>query len=896
MSTPADGAARRFATDPTHNVVLEASAGTGKTTVLVERYVNLLRAGVAPANILAITFTRQAAAEMRARILGALRREAAESAAGRARWNALRDRLGDVAVSTVDAFCLALLREFPLEADLDPDFDIADETELPGLVDESIALALDAAARRAERDPALAMLLARLGPGRCGEALRSLLERRLTAGEALQRSLQGAPADLDGEQACRRAAERLADCLAGLPAEFATLTDLAELHDTDVELLAADLRRAPAMVTAAPPAVRAWLERLRTAFLTRQGAPRKRFVVAAADAAARRRYGAAAGRVAPLVHDVLQAFDRDVNLVMARAVRTLFDLAVAQYEQVLRSRALLDFSGVLQRAVELLRRMDEFARSRFRLESRYHHVLVDEFQDTSRLQWELVSLLVRSWGEGSGLVEEAPLAPTIFVVGDRKQSIYRFRDADVATFGEATAAIAALRAGGEVRRSIAHSFRAVPELLGFVNDLFVEIGAAAEGRETFSYDEEDRFPVQVAAGGGDALGLVVAPGIEACADAVAAEVAALLDGAQVRPKDGGAPRGVRPEDVAVLFRTRESHREFERALSARGVRTYVYKGLGFADAEEVKDVRALIRFLARPSSELRAAALLRSRIARISDAGLLALAGGLSAALVDPDPPPGAASLDAEDRRVLDMARSGLREWMALTDRLPPAELLDHVLQSTAYAFELRGPNAAQAQANLRRLRGLVRRIQNRGYATMARVSEQIERLSAGMANAVVETVDAVSLMTVHAAKGLEFPIVFLVDLGRGTRLNEPPVRIVPDLGDGESLVAVWPHRSAGDDEERRRDFEETKRLLYVAATRARERLYLSAVVRDGAPAFNRGSFGSVLPDGFAAVFGQAAATPAGERVVWRGRSGAEHRLRVCAPEAPSPAAGANPR
>ena len=882
MSPPTDSAARRFATDPAHNVVLEASAGTGKTSVLVERYVNLLRAGVAPANILAITFTRQAAAEMRERIVGALRREAAESAAGRARWNELRDRLGDVAVSTVDAFCLSLLREFPLEADLDPDFGIADETEIPGLADEAVELALDAAARLAGRDPAVAMLLARLGWRRAGDALRSLLDRRVTAREALRSSLQGAPADLTGELACRHAATRIVDCLSDLHREVAPLIDLEESGDTAAAILAWDLQRASAMAAADPPTVRAWLERLRSAFLTRRGTARKRFPLAATDAALRRRYRQAAVLMAPRVREVLEAFDRDVNLVMTRAVRTLFNIVVAKYEQVLRSRALLDFSGVLQRAVDLLRRMDEFARSRFRLESRYHHVLVDEFQDTSRMQWELVSLLVRSWGEGSGLVEEAPLKPTIFVVGDRKQSIYRFRDADVATFREATAEIAALRAGGDVRRSITHSFRAVPELLGFVNDLFVEIGGDVQGRDPFRYDDEDRFPLDEPAPCGDALGLVAAPGIEACATAVAGEIAALLDAGQVRRKDGAGMRAIRPEDVAILFRTRESHREFERALAGMDVRTYVYKGLGFVDAEEIQDVRTLIRFLAQPSSELRAAALLRSRIARVSDGGLLALAGELSAALVGPVPSPRAASLDPGDQRVLALARRGLREWTVLVDRLPPAELLDHVLQSTAYAFELRGSNAAQAEANLRRMRSLVRRIQNRGYATMARVSDQIERLSAGMSNAVVEAFDAVNLMTVHAAKGLEFPVVFLVDLGRGTRLHEPPVRIVPDLADGESRVTVWPHRSAADEEERRRDFEETKRLLYVAATRARDRLYLSAVVKDAAPAFSRGSFGSVLPDRFAAVFEKAAATPAGGYVEWRGRSGAQHRLRVC--------------
>ena len=127
-----DAAARAFAVDPANNVVLEASAGTGKTTVLVSRYVNLLRAGVDPSNILAITFTRQAAAEMRERIIRQLRRSAGGPPADRDRWRGLRDRLGDIAISTIDAFCLSLLREFPLEADLDPGFGMTDETEAPG--------------------------------------------------------------------------------------------------------------------------------------------------------------------------------------------------------------------------------------------------------------------------------------------------------------------------------------------------------------------------------------------------------------------------------------------------------------------------------------------------------------------------------------------------------------------------------------------------------------------------------------------------------------------------------------------------------------------------------------------------------------------------------------------
>ena len=165
-------------------------------------------------------------------------------------------------------------------------------------------------------------------------------------------------------------------------------------------------------------------------------------------------------------------------MVLARGIRKMFAIALAQYKKALNDRSLLDFSDVLQHAVDLLGRMDEFSQSRYRLEGRYHHVLVDEFQDTSRKQWELISLLVKAWGEGLGLATQ----PSIFIVGDRKQSIYRFRDADVAVLKEAGVFIDALRPGSTARRSIARSFRAVPELLAFVNDLFAEMGRAAPPR------------------------------------------------------------------------------------------------------------------------------------------------------------------------------------------------------------------------------------------------------------------------------------------------------------------------------------------------------------------------------------------------------------------------------
>src|SRR4030095_15989798 len=143
---------------------------------------------------------------------------------------------------------------------------------------------------------------------------------------------------------------------------------------------------------------------------------------------------------APVIAEGLRAFRRDLNVVLSRGVWRVFAVTLNEYQRTLESHALLDFSGVLERAVKLLKDMDEFSQSRFRLEARYRHVLVDEFQDTSRAQWALVSHLVRSWSEGLGAAADG-LPPSIFIVGDRKQSIYGFRDADVTVLDEAAAFI-----------------------------------------------------------------------------------------------------------------------------------------------------------------------------------------------------------------------------------------------------------------------------------------------------------------------------------------------------------------------------------------------------------------------------------------------------------------------
>jgi ATP-dependent helicase/nuclease subunit A len=899
-----DADARAFAIDPRHNVVLEASAGTGKTSVLVTRYVNLLKAGVDPANILAITFTRKAAAEMRERIIRDLRIAAAKSEFDKARWQQLRDRLSEIAISTIDAFCLSLLREFPLEADVDPAFDLADETEVPRLISTALDRAMRIFVGRARTDSDVAVVLAQLGIARTREGLATLLDRRLVAWDALNRFLAKGPRNLTTTSVCRAAAVAMQDSLStiggGLPrflGEGPTTHPRYDLFLRGVRNLDALLQRGESGEEASDAAFRAVLDRVAGHFLTNEGTARKPGTAIPPykpehypSKDAMKRHRDMLFQTAPRVEQVMFAFNRDLNVVLARGIRRMFSIALEQYRQALEERSVLDFSDVLQRALELLRRMDEFSQSRFRLESRYHHVLVDEFQDTSRAQWELVSLLIQAWGEGLGIATN----PSIFIVGDRKQSIYRFRDADVAVLEEAAEHIGSLRPDSRVRRSIARSFRAVPELLQFINDVFSEISQPGQSADEFTYDERDRFPIDAVASGekavrGPVLGLAVADTPEACAAAVADEIVRLLADSTIRDKTTGLTRQTRPGDIAMLFRSRSSHREFERELGSRGIPTYVYKGLGFFDADEIKDLTALLRYLAEPSSSLRAAGLLRSRFIRLSDRGLATLAPNLSAAILAADPPAAVPSLDDEDRRVFAHARAHVPVWLAQVDRMTPSELLDRIVTESAYAFELDGVRRRQAWENVKKMRGLIRRIQNRGYATVPRIAAHLMSLTAGdESNAVVEALDAVNLMTVHASKGLEFPIVFVVNLAKGASGPPQPVRVVVGRNGSEARdpsVTVGPFLSETDEAERERERHETRRLLYVALTRARDRLYLGSTLKDGAMVPGRGSLAEVLPDSLKTLITRAqAAFNELETIGWSGISGHEYVWRLCRP------------
>ena len=894
LDLPPDQRARDFATEPGNDVVLEASAGTGKTRVLVDRYVRLIEAGVDPRHILAITFTRKAAAEMRERVLSALRRRAAEGAIDPKRWRQLRQRITEIQISTIDAFCFSLLREFPLEAGVEPGFDIADETEMGRFAREAMDRSLQVARNLLPEDEALRLLFTRVKGNVLRNAVEELLDRRHVALPAVASFVKRMPPE-STTGAADAFLDRLRDLLARSP-HRSGLLDCGPTGSAEFGWLRADLESLDQLSGAAAMArVQQLRHRLERYFLTKAGTPRLRTsfrVQQFRDKTAKDAHEAAVVGLAPQIAGSLDALARSVNALLARGLLRLLAIASGTYESLLEEHALLDFAGMLEKAVNLLSRQEEFARSRLKLQARHHHVLVDEFQDTSRLQWRLIELLVDAWGEGEGVAD----APTsIFIVGDRKQSIYRFRHAEVTLLDEAARKIAGLRPNRPVRQAITASFRAVPELLSFVNALASSTQSTGALPERFTYTERDRFPSPAVAPGAlrdgePVLGVIAETTMAQCASAVATEIDRLVGRFLVRDRHG-PPRPVRPDDVAILFRARAGHQLFETALEARGIRTYVYKGLGFFDAPEVQDLQALLRVLAQPDSNLRAAEILRSRLVRISDEGLALLAPGFAAALLDPDPA-AIDKLNSIDRSLLDRARSDFARWVALADRLPPSEVVDAVLSESAYAFEMRGRRLDQARENIKKVRSLIRRVESRGYATLGRIAEYFETLRTGdESHAILEASGCVNLMTMHAAKGLEFPIVFLVNLHMPGRGRGGGFTVVERGPAGEPEVTFSPNAATELEDER--DTEELRRLLYVGVTRARDRLYLAGELDNRGQLRRAGrSLANLLPPSLVALFGEAAADASRRDVTWTTEQGT-FTFGICRPsEAPAAAIG----
>jgi ATP-dependent exoDNAse (exonuclease V) beta subunit len=744
-------------------VFVSAGAGTGKTAVLVERVVRAVcDRGLDVDSILVITYTRRAAGELRTRIRAAL--------AERGRHDLARE-LDGAWISTIHGFCARLLRAYPLAAGLDPHFRELDEAQAAVLRSEAFGVAL--AEFCAGDDPQRLELLATYGSDRLRRMLTSVYETLRAAGRELDLAVAARPELGERVDELRIAATSLTSDPDATGAQRRTAAEL-------LELLGRDLRPDRLMSL--------------TGFKAR------------GDRAAA--YCEALAAVEQAALDEAAARDRAL-------LQELLTLFAERYAQAKARESALDFEDLQLEARELLRSQPEL---RERERARFHSILVDEFQDTNRLQTEIVDLLRTPQTE-------------LFFVGDEFQSIYGFRHADVQVFRERREAAAQ-------PLSLTLNYRSRPEVLAAVNELFgsdfggefQELAAAAEFP-----DPVFGHPVELLVTDKESYKDSGGHWRRGEARAVARRVRGLVD--------GGAAT---PGEIVLLFAAGTDAEWYEDELRRAGLPTYRATGKGYFGQQQVVDLLAYLRLLHNRYDDTALISVLASPFVGVSNDALALLRRvasrrplftGLEHAL-----PPG---LGERDERLMRAFRQRYDRLVEALPRLSLERLCEQVVAEHDYDLAVLAQwDGRRRYANLRKLARLARSYEElrgpdvEGFVRF--VAEQ-EAVGARELEAVAEEegADAVRLLTIHAAKGLEFKVVIVADAGRD-RVPPSPDEILA-LPDGRFGFRVADpvtakRRGAFDYEavkETRQEAEraERLRLYYVAMTRAKERLIVSGSV-----------------------------------------------------------------
>jgi ATP-dependent helicase/nuclease subunit A len=751
------------AVEASGEVFVSAGAGTGKTAVLVERVVRAVtERGLDVDSILVITYTRRAAGELRTRIRAAL--------AERGRHDLARE-LDGAWISTIHGFCARLLRAYPLAAGLDPRFRELDEAQAAVLRSEAFGEAL--AAFCAADDPQRLELLATYGSDRLRRMLTSVYETLRAAGRDLDLAVAARPELGERVDELRVAAVGLASDPDATEAQQRTAAELLELLDRD--------RRPDRLMNL-------------TGFKAR------------GDRSAG--YGEALAAVEQAALDEAAARDRAL-------LQELLTLFAERYADAKERESALDFEDLQLEAREVLRSQPEL---REREQARFRSILVDEFQDTNRLQTEIVELLRTSHTE-------------LFFVGDEFQSIYGFRHADVQVFRERREAV-------EQPLSLTLNYRSRPEVLAAVNELFgsdfgsefQELAAAAEYP-----DPVFGHPVELLVTDKESYKDSGVHWRRGEARAVARRVRELVD-------SGAAT----PGEIVLLFAAGTDAEWYEDELRRVGLPTYRATGKGYFGQQQVVDLLAYLRLLQNRYDDVALLSVLASPFVGVSNDALALLRRaasrrplfvGLEHAL-----PPG---LSERDERLMRAFRQRYDRLVQTLPRLSLERLCEQIVAEHDYDLAVLAQwDGRRRYANMRKLARLARSYEElrgpdvEGFVRF--VAEQ-EAVGARELEAVAEEegADAVRLLTIHAAKGLEFKVVIVADAGRD-RVPPSPDEILA-LPDGRFGFRVADPVSA-----KRRgafDYEAVKearqaaeraerlRLYYVAMTRAKERLIVSGSV-----------------------------------------------------------------
>ena len=797
------------------DVVVTAGAGSGKTRTLVARYASLLADGFSPRGVTAITFTEKAAREMRSRMRQALNDLVQQAATDmeRQRWVALNAEMDSARIGTIHSLCSEILRAHPAEAGIDPKFDVIDEGVAAALRAQLVEEVLATLVGRSEFAP----LFAILGIDGLSEVLAFLLDHRLEAQETFDNHIDGSRVIYEYMNASLHD-PTLSDCI----------NDLRSMGHTDLlqdagEKLAAQVEDLLALWTEAENAFAAGDLVACTGYLFRARREKMKGGV-----------GTKTSQSKGTVAELKAAYDRLLNPIVggegsrdqppdadseacfnqaSALIRPAYQLLSDSYKEALRQRRSLDFDDLEGGAAQLLK----LAEIRLRWQGEIDALLVDEFQDTNERQRQIVEALAGSTGK-------------LFVVGDARQSIYRFRRADVTVFREIQERVK--KQGGLVI-DLDLTYRAHEPLLNATGDLlaavmkteddpsrpyYVPFSPLKAHRKTPpDYMSNPHIELVLGAGEDTPSARPVA------ARALAMRLIELKSQKQIRTWD----------DVTLLLRASTGFAYYENAFEETGIPFVTVAGRGFYDRPEIRDIINILRALADPADDLAMAGLLRSPAFGLSDAALYqlrwqtkdpipywkALQGDLSI-LDEPDQP----------RAVRTLAI--LNDLLPDVDRIPVSELLKRMVDATDYRSILAVDDTSGTGGRLwRNLDKLLSDAQTSGQVNVRDFLDYLTTINEAGARegeAPAEAQGAVSLMTIHKSKGLEFPVVVLADASREPRSGGDNVYLMSNLGLAFKMdpapmlfrLAKWQDQNQNE--------AETMRLLYVALTRAKDKLIVS--------------------------------------------------------------------
>ncbi|MEO8900714.1 MAG: UvrD-helicase domain-containing protein [Polyangiaceae bacterium] len=839
MTGLVDARAREIIQSELHTtLVVEAAAGTGKTTAMISRIVAVIRSGLTTLDqVVAVTFTEKAAGEMKLRLRTELdkARHAAAEPQQRANLELALAALEVAHINTIHGFCADLLRERPVDAGIDPKFEVLDEVASEALLQEAFRNWFEEA-------------LADPGPG-----LRRILRRRnwraerSTPREDLLRACRDlvdhrdfdtpwAFPDFDREPlldelvlrfrtlgSFKTLALRAADPLARGMESFQTFVDKLDAReraqDRDYDSIEVEFS-----------------EFLRTNERSLRGTGSGRL------------YGASLDRNAVVTErdEVVEMLRRFVALAdadLAAHLRQDLIGVVRERERLKERLGALDFVDLLSRTRDLIK---DKRHVREQLQRRFTHLFIDEFQDTDPLQAEILMLLASDSPDATDYRAVHTKPGKLFVVGDPKQAIYRFRRADVMLYERIKAE---LLAQGAQLLHLTTNFRAVPSIQAAVNAAFAQSMVATEDGSQAAYvalaENRPELPGQpgvIALPIPEPYGSWWKPTKVAVSNSFPQAVGAFVEwllassGWKVRDEDGLVD--IKPRHICLLFKRFQSYygdttRPYVQSLEARRIPHILVGGRSFHDREEVVAIRAALEAIEWPDDELSVYAALRGPLLAVSDEELLCFRHDFGR--LRP-----VQTFNAEERAKHPAVIDGLGLVRGLhfeRNRRPTADTVERLLSETrAHASLAMWPSGEQALANAIAIVDLARNFDSRGGTSfrsfVETLEEQAERGQGGEAPIVEEGTEGVRLMTVHKAKGLEFPVVILCD-------PTAPSKTATAFRFTDAARKLSAHAICGarpleliENEElaRRHDDAELVRLSYVAATRARDLLVVPTI------------------------------------------------------------------